>query len=152
LLAKEEPKEAAETDDPLKKKPKSRIPRALYHRAFAITIKHMSNTSVQRIVADVNNGIGATFLTLNALAEEGALNDWENFLEVCSALVQVAQRADDPTGKAMHGMRWSERMINIAILLRGYGHRSMANFAMFRGLFPLPSGRHIKSVLFRRAR
>ena len=137
--------ESASPEETMERQRKAtHTPKALLHRAFALTIRHMDNPLVQRLVGSVSQGVGATFQNLAALANEGKLDKWKNFLEVCAALQEVAVRSDHPTGRAMYGMRWTERMTNLAILLRGYRYRSMQNYAIFWALFPLPTERHMK--------
>lgn len=147
VLARERANLAAGLTSGDKASPDRNTPHVWFHRAYDSTIENLDNPVVKSIMF-AQDDISTTFLRLSDMAKKGELKDHENFLEICQAFEKIAIIEQDPTGKKKHGMRWSPRLRQIAVLMRGYGNGSMQMCSLFAGMIPMPHPRHIKYVWY----
>jgi hypothetical protein len=110
------------------------------------TVALMKNYRFRDAITASSTGAAQTMLQLVFLADDGKLEKWEHFIEISKALVDVATRECDMTGKAMKGVRYSDVMIQLATVLRGYGPKSASLYGTLSALIPIPSFVQIRCV------
>ncbi|KAJ7082107.1 hypothetical protein C8R44DRAFT_992225 [Mycena epipterygia] len=84
------------------------------------------------------------FLQLYEATLNGKLKDYETVKELCSVVAEVIKRQENNT---MSGIRYSPHYLNFAILMRSYGGNSARQFGILSGEIPLPSTRHLRTLV-----
>ncbi|KAJ7254267.1 hypothetical protein C8J57DRAFT_1437247 [Mycena rebaudengoi] len=84
------------------------------------------------------------FLQLYEAALNGKLKEYETVRELCVVITDVIMRQDV---NKMKGIRYPAHYLNFATLMRSYGGNSARQFGILKGEIPLPSPRHIRSLV-----
>ncbi|KAF8156205.1 hypothetical protein K438DRAFT_2076139 [Mycena galopus ATCC 62051] len=84
------------------------------------------------------------FVQLYEAAMNGKLKSFETVREMCTVVAEVIKRQDNNT---MSGIRYPAHYLNFAILMRSYGGNSARQFGILRGEIPLPSMRHVRTLV-----
>ncbi|KAJ7147344.1 hypothetical protein C8R46DRAFT_1359850 [Mycena filopes] len=84
------------------------------------------------------------FLQLYEATLSGKLKGYETLTEICTVAAETIRRTDEGT---LSGIRYTAHYLNFAILLRSYGGNSAQQFGILSGEIPLPSMRHIRSLI-----
>ncbi|KZW01192.1 hypothetical protein EXIGLDRAFT_760954 [Exidia glandulosa HHB12029] len=89
---------------------------------------------------------GACFLSLYKQSLEGKLESETTFLEVCKMFTDRVRRETSENKNLKYGIRYSEHVINFAVLMRSFGSNSAQQYSIFRGAFGGPSPRHLRTL------
>ncbi|KAJ6579492.1 hypothetical protein DFH09DRAFT_1445551 [Mycena vulgaris] len=84
------------------------------------------------------------FLQLYEATLNGKLKGYETVKELCTVVADVIKRTDAGT---MSGIRYPPHYLNFAILMRSYGGSSARQFGILGSEIPLPSARHLRSLV-----
>jgi hypothetical protein len=137
------PSEAAEAEARrIKHTPHSQY--AKYSEAAQRSLAHPELRPLLEKAANKKEPTSAVFFALERMASTGQLEDKAVFVEMCQAMVEMTVRSADETGNAMKGMRYSERFLQFATLLRGYGAKSSQQYGIAAGELALPSFRTLR--------
>ncbi|KAJ7816595.1 hypothetical protein B0H14DRAFT_3743669 [Mycena olivaceomarginata] len=84
------------------------------------------------------------FLQLYEAVLTGKLKKYQTVLDLCTVVADVIKR--EGTSK-MSGIRYPAHYLNFATLMRSYGGNSAKQFGILSGEIPLPSTRHLRSLI-----
>lgn len=87
--------------------------------------------------------VGA-FLSLFQQAQQGDLDDQASFVSICDQLTDKVRRQMDPSGHAIHGIRYDQHFGNLCALMRSYGPRSGAQYDLLCGITGAISPRQMR--------
>jgi hypothetical protein len=138
-------KPARKVDKATRELNKRHIPSIFFNVMLGYEMNMLNDKHVRKFLINSQSGPVKAFLGLAELYKEGKMKKkWDNFCAVAEALEQVVIREQDETGRMMKGMRWGSRVLDLSILMRGYGAGSMQDYAIYKAINPAPSARHIK--------
>jgi len=76
------------------------------------------------------------------MASEGRFEKKEFVMDWIQCMIEVTKRQEDESGNAMKGIRYSQRVFEFCVLLRGTGPGSLQRMGLMRGAgFGVPTDR-----------
>jgi hypothetical protein len=78
------------------------------------------------------------------MADNGDFSDQKTLTGVFTLVADTQARRQDPIGRAMKGIRYTEDVMNLYVILRGRGLSSTGPFAATLGILGGPSERRIR--------
>jgi len=87
------------------------------------------------------------FLRLFKQAQEGKLETYGRFLDVCEVLSDRVRRDTSGNPNLKYGMRYSKSYMDFMIAMRGYGQNSNRQYGILAAEFCAPSFRHIRYLI-----
>jgi hypothetical protein len=96
------------------------------------------------LLEDVEQPNSAIFRRLERMANAGDFDDQKTLMGIFQLVAETQTRRQDATGKAMKGIRYTEDVMNLYVILRGRGLSSSAPFAAILGVLGGPSERRIR--------
>ncbi|KAK6971680.1 hypothetical protein R3P38DRAFT_2670220 [Favolaschia claudopus] len=99
---------------------------------------------VKILTSKATYGPIGVFLSLYQQGARGELKDEETFLAISNQLSERVTRSQDPTGRAMHGMRYDPTFVKFCTLMRSYGPRSGAQYDLMSGMTGAISQRQMR--------
>ncbi|KAJ9114622.1 hypothetical protein QFC22_005495 [Naganishia vaughanmartiniae] len=110
---------------------------------------YLENRAVMRfyqLMEDTDKPTASIFRKLEQMANAGEFNDDDTLQGIFKLIYESKSRRADPTGKAIHGIRYSEDVMHFFVLLRSRGISSTGPFAAIRGIFHGgPGDRYIRA-------
>ncbi|KAJ7190345.1 hypothetical protein GGX14DRAFT_579956 [Mycena pura] len=99
-------------------------PTILGKNAAANVKAHLARPAVIKILSSkaMYGPVGA-YLSLFQQAQQGDLDDQESFVATCEQFTDEITRNKDPTGHAIHGIRYHPTFIKYSTLMRSFGPR-----------------------------
>ncbi|KAJ7202071.1 hypothetical protein GGX14DRAFT_311719, partial [Mycena pura] len=94
--------------------------------------------------------VGA-YLSLFQQAQQGDLDDQESFVAICEQFTDKVTRNKDPTGHAIHGIRYHPTFIKYSTLMRSFGPRSGAQYELLASMTGGISPRQLRYVSINRS-
>ncbi|KAE9389323.1 hypothetical protein BT96DRAFT_960070 [Gymnopus androsaceus JB14] len=120
-------------------------------RMQKIERRHMKDLIGDRVLFDLveslkSNAPHDCFLSLWNHAREGRLDKREVVVDICASLDDRVRRESSDNPHLLRGIRYSENVINFAMLMRSYGHNSHQQYTIFTSTFGGPSSRQLQSL------
>ncbi|KAJ7252831.1 hypothetical protein C8J57DRAFT_955015, partial [Mycena rebaudengoi] len=112
----------------------------------AATVKaSLATPAVMKILSSkAKHGPAGVFLSLYEQSLRGDLDDQQTFVAISGQLTEKVERSKDPSGHAIHGMRYSPMFAKYCTLMRSYGPRSGAQYDLMRGMTGAISPRQMR--------
>ncbi|KAJ7673253.1 hypothetical protein DFH06DRAFT_1292967 [Mycena polygramma] len=110
-------------------------PTILSDNAAANAKASLANPAVVKLLSSkaMYGPVGA-FLSLFQQAQQGDLDDYPSFVAICAQLTDKVERNKDPTGHAIHGIRYDATFMKFCTLMRSYGPRSGAQYDLLTSM------------------
>ncbi|KAJ7601259.1 hypothetical protein DFH06DRAFT_925048, partial [Mycena polygramma] len=110
-------------------------PTVLDDNAAATAKASLANPAVVKILSSkaMYGPVGA-LLSLFQQAQQGDLDDHQSFVAICGQLTDKINRNKDPTGRAIHGIRYDPTFMKFCALMRSYGPRSGAQYDLLMSM------------------
>ena len=96
-------------------------------RATAVQ-SHLKNPAVVRIMCAVTKGNANAFFALYSQALDGQLDNAETFTQICAQFADRNERMQDPTGRKIHGICYSQASVDFCVIMCSYGPRSALQY------------------------
>jgi hypothetical protein len=113
--------------------------------AAAVAKASLGTPAVMKIMSSkAKYGPAGVFLSLYRQSLRGDLDDQETFVAIARQLSDKVTRKKDPTGKAIHGIRYDEAFSKYCTLMRSYGPRSGSQYNLMAGMTGAISQRQMR--------